>query len=104
MTPFAATRNRLSGLIRPILLLCMATVLGGCASMTYPLPKCDGYSRRPLNRSMWQWEDDNNLKQRHSDARPVSLSRVAAAFAEEGKEPPAFAHFGIDASYRRCEV
>lgn len=90
-------------MIRPIVLLCMATALSGCASMTYPLPKCDGYSRRPLNRSMWQWEDNSNLSQKHSDARPVTPSPVAAAYAEEGKKPPAFAHIDIDASYRRCQ-
>src|SRR4051795_7859156 len=30
----------------------------GCASLTGPrgAPSCDGYSRRPLNRSMWDWE------------------------------------------------
>ncbi|MDT4872102.1 hypothetical protein FQZ97_1072710 [compost metagenome] len=70
--------------------------------MTYPLPKCDGYSRRPLNRSMWQWEDNSNLKQKHSDAVPVTSS-MAAAYAEEDKEPAAFAYFDIDVSYRRCE-
>ncbi|WP_051013512.1 hypothetical protein [Bartonella florencae] len=23
------------------------------------LPKCDGYSKRPLNKSMWNWEGKN---------------------------------------------
>ncbi|AFL51495.1 type IV secretion system protein VirB7 [Sinorhizobium fredii] len=90
-------------MIRTFPLLCMAAALSGCASMTYPVPKCDGYSRRPLNRSMWQWEDNSNLKQKHSDARPVTSSSVVAAYAEEKKEPPAFAHFDAAASYRRCE-
>lgn len=90
-------------MIRSILLLCTAAALSGCAAMTYPLPKCDGYSRRPLNRSMWQWEENNNLSQKHADMRPVTSSSVAAAYTEEKKEPPAFAHLDIDASYRRCE-
>ena len=81
----------------------MAAALSGCASMTYPLPKCDGYSRRPLNRSMWQWEDSSNLGQKRSEARAVTRSPVAAAYAEEPKAPPAFAHFDIDASYRHCQ-
>lgn len=89
-------------MIRTIPLLCMAAALSSCASLTYPLPKCDGYSRRPLNRSMWRWEDNSNLKQKQSDAGPVSPS-MAAAYAEEDKEPPAFAHLEIDASYRPCE-
>lgn len=91
-------------MIKTFPLLCMAVALSGCASMSYPLPECDGYSRRPLNRPMWQWENHNALNQKHSDTRPVTASRVATAFAEEGKEPPAFAHLDIETSYRRCEV
>ncbi|MGF7158353.1 type IV secretion protein VblB7 [Bartonella heixiaziensis] len=33
--------------------------LSGCMSSSNTLkslPKCDGYSKRPLNRSMWNWE------------------------------------------------
>ncbi|AGF75719.1 hypothetical protein [Bartonella vinsonii] len=33
--------------------------LSGCMSSPNTLkslPKCDGYSKRPLNRSMWNWE------------------------------------------------
>lgn len=88
---------------RSILLLCTAAALSGCAAMTYPLPKCDGYSRRPLNRSMWQWEENSNLSQKRAEMRPATSSSVAAAYTEEKKEPPAFAHLDIDASYRRCE-
>jgi type IV secretion system protein VirB7 len=90
-------------MIRTFPLLCMAAILSGCASMTYPLPKCDGYSRRPLNRAMWQWEDDNNLKRKHSRARPATSQHVAMAYVKEDQEPPAFAHLHIDASYRPCE-
>jgi type IV secretion system protein VirB7 len=90
-------------MIRTFPLLCMAAVLSGCASLTYPLPKCDGYSRRPLNRSMWQWEDNSNVKQKQSDARPVNAQSMSAAYVEEGRDSPALAHLDIDASYRRCE-
>ncbi|QEE12782.1 type IV secretion protein VblB7 [Bartonella krasnovii] len=34
-------------------------LLNGCMSSSHTLkslPKCDGYSKRPLNRSMWNWE------------------------------------------------
>ncbi|MEY9998665.1 hypothetical protein [Sinorhizobium fredii] len=90
-------------MIRTFPLLCMAAVVSGCASLTYPLPKCDGYSRRALNRSMWQWEDNSSLQQKHSDARPAASQSVAAAYVEEGREPRAFAHLDIDASYGPCE-
>lgn len=80
-------------------LLAMAAVLGGCASLTYPLPKCDGYSRRPLNRSMWEWEDERNLKSSRSETRS-SIS--ATLYAEQPQEPAAFAHLDIGGSHRRC--
>ncbi len=79
--------------------LFMLLALGGCASLTYPLPKCDGYSRRPLNRSMWEWEVDSTLKSQQSDRRS---STSATPYAEESKEPAAFAHLDIDGSHRRC--
>jgi type IV secretion system protein VirB7 len=87
-------------MIKAALLLVLATTLGGCASLTYPLPKCDGYSRRPLNRSMWEWEGDSKLKQQQSNA---NSSTSVTPFVEEAAEPVAFAHLGIDGSYRRCE-
>ena len=36
-----------------------ALTLSGCAGLTGPAgaPSCDGGSRRPLNRSMWAWEN-----------------------------------------------
>lgn len=90
-------------MIRTVSLLCMAATFSGCASLTYPLPKCDGYSRRPLNRSMWQWEDKGNLKQQRADASPTSPGHLTSSYAEEEHDPPAFAHFDIARSYRRCE-
>ncbi|MDW9475679.1 hypothetical protein [Sinorhizobium meliloti] len=103
MTLFARTRERLSRINQNVPLLCIAAILSGCASMTYPLPKCDGYSRRPLNRSMWQWEGNSNFELKQSDARPAASQSVATAYAAEGREFPAFAHLDIDASYRPCE-
>ena len=86
-------------MIKTTVSIFMLLALGGCASLTYPLPKCDGYSRRPLNRSMWEWEGDSKLKAQQSDRRS-SIS--ATPYAEESKEPAAFAHLDIDGSHRRC--
>lgn len=103
MTLFTRTNIGTFPVSRTFALLCMAAVLSACASMTYPLAKCDGYSRRPLNRSMWQWEDNNNLKQKQSDARPAASRSVAMAYVEEGREHPDFAQFDADGSHRPCE-
>ena len=56
-------------MIKTTVSLVMLIAIGGCASLTYPLPKCDGYSRRPLNRAMWEWEGDSTLKRQPSDRR-----------------------------------
>lgn len=87
-------------MIKPALLIVFSATLVGCASMTYPLPNCDGYLRRPLNRSMWDWEGDSKLKQQQSSA---SSSTSVTPFAEEASKTAAFAHLDIDGSYRRCE-
>jgi type IV secretion system protein VirB7 len=88
---------------RTFSLLCMAAALSGCASLTYPLPKCDGYSRRPLNRAMWQWEDNSKLKEKQSDARQAVSRSVARSYVKEGREHSTFAHLDIEKSYRSCE-
>lgn len=49
--------------------------LTGCASVMGPTsaPSCDGYSRRPLNPSMWNWEQEQ--------ARPLPAPEAAADVA-----------------------
>jgi type IV secretion system protein VirB7 len=34
----------------------IALALAGCTTFSGQAPSCDGMSRRPLNRSMWDWE------------------------------------------------
>ncbi|UXS43085.1 type IV secretion system protein VirB7 (plasmid) [Agrobacterium tumefaciens] len=89
------------------LLLCLTLcALSGCATLSYPLPKCDGYAKRPLNRSMWEWEGGKGpANQQHS-----SLSNegsAALAFAEIAHAPDAqtaFAGFDAAGSYRACQA
>src|SRR5215204_3449039 len=39
------------------LLVGAGLALGGCSTLgPTPPPSCDGYARRPLNRSLWNWE------------------------------------------------
>jgi len=91
-------------MIRIFLSLFIAMELTGCASASHPLPKCDGYSRRPLNRAMWQWEDDKPAKQSGSDNVPATAAGQATSYSEEPptEEPAAFAHFDAVGSYRPC--
>ena len=91
-------------MIRILLLLSLSASLSGCSSISNPLPKCDGYSRRPLNRSMWQWEDKGKLQKPGAENAHNQVSR-AAPFAEEPASvtPAAFAQFDVAGSYRPCE-
>jgi type IV secretion system protein VirB7 len=51
------------------LALALTTPLTGCASLTGAgAPSCDGLTRRPLNRSLWDWEN----------AAPVAIAPIEA--------------------------
>lgn len=90
-------------MFRMFLLLGVASMLSGCASLSYPLPKCDGYSRRPLNRAMWQWENTSSAKQQQQSDAAMAPPNRASAFADDQMPPPAaFAHFNVADSYRSC--
>ncbi|WP_261338749.1 hypothetical protein [Rhizobium leguminosarum] len=92
-------------MIRIIVSLLLALELTGCASRSHPLPKCDGYSRRPLNRAMWQWEDNKPARQSGNDAVPATATGQATSCGEVPltEEPAAFAHFDAVGSYRPCQ-
>jgi type IV secretion system protein VirB7 len=90
-------------MIKKACLLCMAVALAGCAAITYPLPKCDGYSRRPLNRSMWRWEDKSDLKQKRADAPSITSGHLIASYAAGRMASSPLEAFDIPSSYRRCE-
>ncbi|MBG0511191.1 hypothetical protein I3J13_20655 [Agrobacterium sp. MOPV5] len=91
-------------MIRILFLLLLIASLSNCASISNPLPKCDGYSRRPLNRAMWQWEDKGKQQTPASEISRNPASR-AVSYAEEPASvtPAAFAHFDVAGSYRPCE-
>lgn len=87
---------------RILLSLLLTVNLVGCGSISHPLPKCDGYSRRPLNRSMWQWESDGKPNQPTNKTVPGNPASHVTSLAKEplSTTPAAFAHFDIADS--RC--
>ncbi|UXN57771.1 hypothetical protein [Phyllobacterium zundukense] len=91
-------------MIRMTLSLFLLAGLTGCASISYPLPKCDGYSRRPLNRAMWQWEDKSTTKQPASEADPTTSTNRETPYVEEQETvtPAAFEQFDAAGSFRHC--
>ncbi len=101
---------------RRLLILClMGWPLGGCATFFSAPPSCDGLARRPLNRSLWDWESGSAIIGLHAlpafasapidTAESARLSAVktaggAAASAGADKGDP---NRGVDlASYRSC--
>lgn len=92
-------------MLRVVLLFLLTSILAGCGSIFHPLPKCDGYSRRPLNRSMWQSEHRNTLSPKMSEAMAGSPEHFATSYADDqgSAAPAAFAWFDAKGSYHPCE-
>lgn len=103
---------------RYLLILCvMGWPLSGCASFYSAPPTCDGLTRRPLNRSLWDWETGTALigpqtlgalrtaplhmaEASRLKATPATSLAAAAASLAGGQTT---AGRGIDfASYRSC--
>jgi len=92
-------------MIRVALSLFLIPSLAACGSMSHPLPKCDGYARRPMNRSMWQWQDNRSAEQPATGAVAAQPASQAFAYWEgalPSAAPAAFALFDIEGSYRPC--
>ncbi|WP_313614912.1 hypothetical protein [Agrobacterium sp.] len=92
-------------MIRILLPLLLIASLSSCASISSPLPKCDGYSRRPLNRAMWQWEDKGKQQTTaiENDHAPAALRAVPWAKEPHSVAPAAFAHFDVSDATLSCE-
>ncbi|RFB82021.1 hypothetical protein B5K11_35795 [Rhizobium leguminosarum bv. trifolii] len=91
-------------MLRIVLSFLLTAGLVGCGSISHSLPKCDGYSRRPLNRAMWQWQGSGG-EQPATGAVPAEPTSHAASYVAEpsSARPAAFAHFHVAGSYRPCE-
>jgi len=92
-------------MFRVLSFLFIAFSLCGCASLSYPLPKCDGYAKRPLNRSMWNWEGGKAgaAQQQSKAATPASVTQLSyAGEPPDRHKPVAIASFDEAASYRSC--
>jgi type IV secretion system protein VirB7 len=85
----------------------LMAAVSGCATLNYPLPKCDGYTKRPLNRSMWDWD----AGKAQGDQQQSSLAGgtgTALAFADQSggatSETVAFARFDEAGSHAACRA
>ena len=91
---------------RRLFIICIiAWQLGGCAIWSKEPPSCDGLARRPLNRSLWDWESGAPLA---TPEPPVPPSAPIIRKGESSLPAPsvhlASSGRGIDiaTSYRAC--
>jgi type IV secretion system protein VirB7 len=91
---------------RRLFIICViAWQLGGCANWSKGPPSCDGLARRPLNRSLWDWESGAPSA---TPEPPVPPSEPIIRKGESNP-PTTSVHLaasdrwaGIAASYRAC--
>lgn len=85
----------------------LLAAVSGCATLGYPLPKCDGYAKRPLNRSMWDW-DAGKAQGNQQQSSLAGGAGTALAFGEQSAEPAvttvAFAGFDEAGSHTTCRA
>lgn len=91
-----------------LLALALAAPLTGCATLTGAgAPSCDGLTRRPLNRSLWGWENAAPIvapapaSLPHPNGEPITRKgEIHSALASE--RTAALPKFDIVASKGRC--
>ncbi len=85
----------------------LMAAVSGCASLSYPLPKCDGYAKRPLNRSMWDWDPGKAQGDQQQSSLAVG-DETALAFADQSAdaavETAAFAGFDEAGTHTACRA
>jgi type IV secretion system protein VirB7 len=85
----------------------LMAAVSGCATLNYPLPKCDGYAKRPLNRSMWDW-DAGKAQGNRQQSSLADSNAPASAFADQSDEAAAttvaFARFDEAGSHTACRA
>lgn len=89
---------------RVILSVMLALAATGCAGWNKGAPSCDGSAKRPLNRSLWDWEANPPVAPQ-PDAPPVKRLGQAkpTASANGGKQPSAtWSSFNIARSFLPC--
>jgi type IV secretion system protein VirB7 len=84
---------------RRLFIICIITwQLGGCAIWSKGPPSCDGLARRPLNRSLWDWESGAPL------AIPEPPVPPSAPIIRKGESSPLAPSVHLAASGRGSEI
>lgn len=89
---------------RAITSLMLALAVTGCAGWNKGAPSCDGSAKRPLNRSLWDWEANPPAAPK-PDLPPVKrLGQVQPVPSTDGLAQPksAWSSFDITRSFLPC--
>ncbi|MDH6261705.1 type IV secretion pathway protein [Bradyrhizobium sp. BR13661] len=101
------THNISRWVARVLLVSVMACGLGGCASWSKAPPSCDGSARRPLNRSLWDWENGTPLAAPEQAAPPIGSDPLirkgdAGSSGSAGRSAASRSHIDVAVSYHPC--
>jgi len=101
------TQNISRLLVRLLIISVIACELGGCASWSKAPPSCDGSARRPLNRSLWDWESGTPLATPEQAIPPTGSDPLirkgdAGSSVPAGRSSASGSPIDIAASYRPC--
>ncbi len=89
---------------RVILSVMLALAATGCAGWNKGAPSCDGSAKRPLNKSLWDWEANPPAAPK-LDAPPVKrLGQLLPGVPTDGLDQPisAWSSFDIARSFLPC--
>lgn len=89
---------------RVILSVMLALAATGCAGWNKGAPSCDGSAKRPLNRSLWDWEANPPAAPK-PDLPPVKrLGQVQPVVSIDGlaQVSAAWSAFDVARSFRLC--
>ncbi|OYX07059.1 MAG: hypothetical protein B7Z08_13030 [Sphingomonadales bacterium 32-68-7] len=84
--------------------LVLAVMVSGCAGWNKGAPSCDGSAKRPLNRSLWDWEANPPAAPK-PDLPPVKrLGQVQPVVSIDGlaQVSAAWSAFDVARSFRLC--
>jgi type IV secretion system protein VirB7 len=89
---------------RVIASLVLATMVTGCAGWSKGAPSCDGSAKRPLNRSLWDWEATPPASPQPDAPAVKRLGQAQPELPARGIEraATAWSTFDITRSFRSC--
>lgn len=89
---------------RVITSIVLAMTVTGCAGWNKGAPSCDGSAKRPLNKSLWDWETNPPVAPQLESPPVKRLGQAKPSGPADGGEQPttAWSSFDIARSFVSC--